>query len=254
VPQSDSAHAPSLIVSTPHLRGVRVLLNASRTTVGRQADCGGVLDDPTVSRYHALIELHQGGMTLRDLGSRNGTELNGRRVSGAVPLHVGDFVSFGSVDARVEMATAESRGGNFSVASQHAEQINMAGRDQINYIRAERESFLADIAASKTKGRRLVTFGFVCVIVGFALFGYGVVSFIQAVPDIDIDTPPSQAPSPFGPDLGVVPLGVIGFALAMIGVFTLIAGIVLHVGAAARLRRLQNTPWPDSSGAGRPPY
>ena len=124
----------------------------------------------------------------------------------------------------------------------------MAGRDQINYIRAERESFLADISATKTKARWLVTFGFLCVAVGFCLFGYGVIAFIQAVPDIDINTPPSDAPSPLGPDaFGGVPLGAIGIALATLGTFTLIAGIVLHVGAAARLRRLQSTPWPDAT-------
>jgi hypothetical protein len=241
--QTDPSRTPSLVVTTPHLHGVHIPLGAARTTVGRQADCDGVLDDPTVSRYHAMIEQYNDGMTLRDLGSSNGTQLNGTRVSGTVPLRVGDHISFGSVDARVEMTTAGSRAADFHVGSQSAEQINMVGRDQINYIRAERESFLADIAASKTKGRRLVTLGFVGLLVGFGLFAYGVISFIQAIPNIDIDTPPSQAPTPLGPDVGAVPLGVIGFALVMIGVFTLIAGIVLHVGAAARLRRLQNTPW-----------
>jgi hypothetical protein len=246
--QVDPSLTPILVVTTPHLRGLRVPLRAARTTVGRQADCDGVVDDPTVSRHHAVIELYNDGMTLRDLGSSNGTQLNGSRISGAVPLRVGDHVLFGSVAIRVEMVTAQSGGRGFHVARQAAGQINMAGRDQFNYIRAERASFLADIAASKTKGRRLVALGFLCLLVGFGLFAYGVVSFIQAVPNVDIDTPPSQVPSPFGPDMGGAPLGVIGFALAMIGGFTLIVGVVLHVSAAARLRRLRTTPWVTDPG------
>jgi len=210
-----------------------------------------MLDDPSVSRRHAAVELHDGRMTLLDLGSTNGTYLNGTRIHGAAALHVGDVVSFGSVEARVVDSGGSSGGApqgvHFQAGQQHAHQINMAGRDQINYVRAERESFLADISATRTKARWLVTFGFFCVAVGFCLFGYGVIAFIQAVPDIDINTPPSDAPSPLGPDvLGGVPLGAIGFALAMFGTFTLVAGIVLHVSAAARLRRLQSTPWPGA--------
>jgi pSer/pThr/pTyr-binding forkhead associated (FHA) protein len=246
--RAGSRGGPILEVMTPHLGGVQIPLATTTTTIGRQVGCGVVLDDPTVSRQHAAIDRYHGGMTLRDLGSSNGTYLNGSRILRPVELRVGDFVSFGSVEARIAVANAESRDSEFDVGNQIAGQINMAGRDQINYIRAERESFLADIAASKTKGRRLVTIGFLFIIAGFGLFGYGAVSFIQAIPDIDINTPPSQAPSPFGPDVGGIPLGVIGFALAMIGTFMLIAGIVLHVGAAARLRRLQNTPWPGPAG------
>lgn len=262
--QFDPADAPSLLVTTAPLRGIRVGLGAPRTTVGRQDDCDGVLDDPTVSRRHAVVELDAGGLTLRDLGSRNGTAVNGSPVVGSVRLHAGDVVSFGSVEARVE-SPGGSRGGpaaspygpaaaEFHVGSQAAEQIHMAGRDYIN-VRAERESFLADIAATKTRGRRLVTLGFLFFVVGFGLFGYGVVSFIVGIPKIDMSTTQPDVPSPFGPDVGGVPLGVIGFALAGIGSVMIIAGIVLHVSAAARLRRLQqSTPWPHLNGSGPAPY
>ena len=235
--QFGTPDAPSLVVTTPRLRGVRVGLAAPRTTVGRNDDCDGILDDPTVSRRHAVIELTGGAMTVRDLGSRNGTSVNGRPVVGAVGLHPGDVVSFGAVEALVEMPTA-TRGAEFHVRDQSAEQIHMAGRDYIN-IRNERASFLADVAATKTRGRRLIVFGFLCFVIGFAMFGYGVVSFIVGIPGIDIDTPQPDVPSPFGPDVGGVPLGVIGFALAGIGSVLIVAGIVLHVSAAARLRRAQ---------------
>ncbi|MBL7257502.1 FHA domain-containing protein [Paractinoplanes lichenicola] len=231
----------SLRVTTTRLAGTRISLDAPRVTIGRQDDCTVYLDDPTVSRKHAVVETGAGGTTLRDLGSINGTSLNGMPVMGLARLQAGDRVTFGRVEALVEPGREWSTPAGVHVGSQGAGQINnVEGIQYIQHIRAERESFLADIAATKTTARRLVAFGFVCIVTGFALFGFGVVSFIQRVPEVDIDTPESQIPSPFGPDVGGVPLGIIGFALFATGMFTLIAGIVKHVSAAARLRRMNS--------------
>jgi hypothetical protein len=243
------------MVTTAPLQGTRVVLGPGRTTLGRQADCDGVLDDPTVSRHHAVIEQRNGDMTVRDLGSRNGTALNGRPVSGAVLLRDGDLIAFGSVEARFEtagggrggdMTAASPRPGEFHVGHQAAGQINNVARDQyVQHIRAERESFLADVAATKTRGRRLITFGFICLIAGFAIFACGIISFIQSIPGLEGYVSPSDAPSLFGPEIGGVPVGIAGFALGAVGSFAIVAGLVLHVSAAARLRKLQNAPRPD---------
>ncbi|MFF2013665.1 FHA domain-containing protein [Streptomyces sp. NPDC058195] len=64
--------------------------------IGRDPGNGLRLNHETVSRMHA--ELHTqpgGGWLLRDLGSTNGTCVNGRRVTGTVPVRAGDQVSFG---------------------------------------------------------------------------------------------------------------------------------------------------------------
>jgi ABC-type multidrug transport system ATPase subunit len=67
-------------------------------TIGRGQDNDVVLDDPLVSRHHAL--LHPGGpgraAVLQDLGSFNGTFVNGGRVQGSVQLTVGAEVIFGN--------------------------------------------------------------------------------------------------------------------------------------------------------------
>src|SRR5271167_2046954 len=56
-----------------------------------------VLDGTTVSRRHATIERKPGGFELADLGSTNGTFVNGARVSKPVALKPGDEIKFGSV-------------------------------------------------------------------------------------------------------------------------------------------------------------
>ena len=64
-------------------------------TIGRDGDCDLVLADLTVSRRHARLERDGGGWLHADLGSTNGTRLNGWRVSSPVPVRPGDQVSFG---------------------------------------------------------------------------------------------------------------------------------------------------------------
>jgi FHA domain-containing protein/uncharacterized protein DUF1707 len=68
-----------------------------RFTIGRDAACDLVLPDPSVSRWHAGLKRCASGWLLDDLGSTNGTRLNGWRVREPVPVRPGDRVSFGAV-------------------------------------------------------------------------------------------------------------------------------------------------------------
>ncbi|GGW20158.1 DUF1707 and FHA domain-containing protein [Streptomyces capoamus] len=69
--------------------------------IGRDPANGLRLNHETVSRVHAELR-HQGGLwILRDLGSTNGTTVNGRRVTGAVVVREGDQVSFGRAAFRL---------------------------------------------------------------------------------------------------------------------------------------------------------
>jgi hypothetical protein len=69
----------------------------SRFTIGRESACDMTLADETVSRWHASLERSAGGWLLADLGSTNGTRLNGWRVNHPTWVRPGDMVSFGSV-------------------------------------------------------------------------------------------------------------------------------------------------------------
>jgi hypothetical protein len=68
-----------------------------RFTIGRTRDCDLCLTDLSVSRMHALLVRREGGWVLSDLGSHNGTRLNGWLIREPVPVHAGDRVEFGSM-------------------------------------------------------------------------------------------------------------------------------------------------------------
>jgi hypothetical protein len=67
-----------------------------RYTIGRELDCDMSIGDRTVSRWHAHLVQSPSGWRLADLGSTNGTRLNGWRISGPVHVRPGDLVSFGT--------------------------------------------------------------------------------------------------------------------------------------------------------------
>lgn len=81
------------------LRGVsgshfgKVIPIRVRLTIGRGSECDLILDEPEMSRKHAMIENSGDGLYLRDLGSANGTFVNGVQVKNAV-LHPGDQLAF----------------------------------------------------------------------------------------------------------------------------------------------------------------
>jgi pSer/pThr/pTyr-binding forkhead associated (FHA) protein len=71
-------------------------LNEGTFAVGRNASCQLSLDDPLVSRRHALFEVGAGGVTVEDLNSRNGVIVNGHRIDAKVQISVGDRILIGS--------------------------------------------------------------------------------------------------------------------------------------------------------------
>ncbi len=88
-------------------------------TIGRAADNDIVIDDNTVSRHHARLDMQASTYILTDLGSANGTWVNGRRLSAPVVLQAGDSIRFGE-RAVFAFSTQPSLGG---VAAQEAGQI-----------------------------------------------------------------------------------------------------------------------------------
>ncbi|MGV0654941.1 sensor domain-containing protein [Mycolicibacterium thermoresistibile] len=78
-------------------------------TIGRASTNTVVIDDPLVSRVHAVAAPVPGGWQLRDNSSRNGTFVNGARISDAVLLRPGDAIAVGNVDLVFDGATISRR-------------------------------------------------------------------------------------------------------------------------------------------------
>lgn len=93
-----SARGACLVLYSGSVPGRRYDLQDGTLSVGRSPDCSlPILESASLSRHHA--ELHVAGDTveLRDLGSVNGTQVNGQRVEGTVTLKDGDMLCLGEL-------------------------------------------------------------------------------------------------------------------------------------------------------------
>ena len=71
-------------------------LGDGQFVVGRSAGCQLSLDDPLVSRRHAMLVVAQDAVTVEDLDSRNGVIVNGTRITGRTVVQPGDKILIGS--------------------------------------------------------------------------------------------------------------------------------------------------------------
>jgi FHA domain len=89
--------ATRLIVEQPVARRGVFFDIGSEMTVGRAAGCQiALVDDTYVSQLHARVFERSGQVYVEDLGSTNGTYVNGHRVSAPTPMHKGDSLQIGS--------------------------------------------------------------------------------------------------------------------------------------------------------------
>src|SRR5690606_22254096 len=97
------AASNALVVRSGPAAGARVDVRGQRITLGRSTACDLVIDDTTVSREHAAFVRRGDTWWIVDLGSTNGTTVNGVRAA-EHPVAVGDRVQLG--DAVVELVEA----------------------------------------------------------------------------------------------------------------------------------------------------
>ena len=91
-----------LLVVTGEARGETLCVDELPMIIGRAVEADLVIDDDTVSRRHAEISGDRSGLVLRDLGSSNGTTINGNAMVGEIVLLDGDLVGFGSATVVVK--------------------------------------------------------------------------------------------------------------------------------------------------------
>jgi hypothetical protein len=100
----ESARRAYLLVSTRGAAPVQFDLGGSLISLGRASDNDVIVDDPMVSRHHCQLKLQHGAYSFADLGSRNGSLVNGQQVS-EIALGPGDRIRIG--DTEIEFQVRE---------------------------------------------------------------------------------------------------------------------------------------------------
>jgi hypothetical protein len=99
-PLQESARRRTAIVV---VEGRRMVVAERGATLGRSRQCEIVIEDPNVSRRHAELRPRGGSWVLTDLGSTNGSRVNGRNVEGPTVVKPGDEIELGTAAMRFEL-------------------------------------------------------------------------------------------------------------------------------------------------------
>lgn len=91
-----------LVVLTGPARGMTLVVDTLPLELGRSPEADLVLPDDTVSRRHAVLRGDRRVLEVEDVGSSNGTAINGNPMVGALTLLDGDLVTFGSATVLVK--------------------------------------------------------------------------------------------------------------------------------------------------------
>lgn len=98
-----------LIIRRPGVAEQQAVLPEGEVTIGRTEDNGIVIDDPRVSRRHANISPGPSGYRIQDLGSSNGTRVNGKKVGAEGHLlENGDQIALGGNQVLLSYFTDDS--------------------------------------------------------------------------------------------------------------------------------------------------
>ena len=245
--------SPALVEIGPGPRAGRrtELSTHPLSVVGRDPASDIVFADETVSRRHASLRRQDGETWLADLNSTGGTYVNGERLLTPRRLVPGDRIDLGALQLRYvagDTATTSSvpriseppPAARFDVDRQAAGMINNVGRDQhlaYLHVQQQRESFAREVASTRTKARWLVWLGVLVSIGGMVLYGkvfLGIVELFVGWTRNGASGPPDM--SVFFERLGDA---VVGIGIGALGMVLLLLGVVFHVVATARRRRVE---------------
>lgn len=232
---SSGSEAPRLVAIDGAMARVSWLIPVGLSTIGRDTTTGIVVEDDSVSRRHASVDRDGRHVVLNDLGSTNGTWINGRRLYGKQELSPGDTVRVGNVSLAFEFESAARTYGFGDVhgavhAGEGDQYVN--GRDyydQRTYRHTSTNDYDGWDEAFQGKGfgRVLTVLGGLIAMAGFGLVLYFFYRAFGAAGDAEF-TPFSIELAPGVPVLAV---GFGGFAAGGV-----IAGIGSGMSKAARKR------------------
>ena len=146
----------ALVAVLDGAEGGRRIRIAERLTVGRGDDVGLVLDDPEMSRAHAVFAVTPDGLEVQDLGSLNGTWVNGERITAPTLLAAGDAVKVGTT--RIEVLSA----GHRDAAVRRSAQTPVEAKDELRPVSV----LFADVVGSTPLAERLAPEDYIALIGG----------------------------------------------------------------------------------------
>jgi hypothetical protein len=126
----------------------------ARITLGRSSSNQVVLTHPQVSREHCAIEVDGGRATLRDLGSRHGTRLNGRPVSEPVVLGARDVIGIGPFEITLvgPAAPAPPAPSELAAAPPRIEPIDVEAAARLEILEEQIRTMRRELKAALTRG------------------------------------------------------------------------------------------------------
>jgi class 3 adenylate cyclase len=136
----------ALLAVLDGVEGGRQIRVAGRLTLGRGDDAGVPIDDPEISRAHAVVNPTADGLEVQDLGSLNGTWVNGERISAATRLARGDVIKIGAT--RIEVRGA---GGPAVAPVRRTSPTPVEAEDELRPVSA----LFADVVGSTPLAERL---------------------------------------------------------------------------------------------------
>ncbi len=241
---------PALVVTRGPHAGDVFTVRTEHAVVGRDAAADFTLDGTGVSRKHLHVRRHGSDLLVEDLGSVNGTFVNGARLVGERPLHPGDTVELGEVELEYVVlgrtgatSTAAATYGFGDVhgpvntgAPSNASGSQVVGQGSIYHgevhhgdridVDLDPDGF-QELFAGRGPGRLLMAVGLVVAFVGFGLWMSVIFSGFG-----DLDP---TGPGPFDTTVFGLNRPVVGFA--MFGGGAVLAQLGSGMSKAARRRQ-----------------
>ena len=106
-----------LIVHGGKNEGAVIAINKPQFIIGRLPECNLRIESKALSRRHAQIDVKDGSVTVKDLGSTNGTFVDGQKITGEVELKNGQTLRVGPLETTVQISAEMHGAKNPKVAS-----------------------------------------------------------------------------------------------------------------------------------------
>ena len=93
-----------LVVHGGKNEGAVIVVNKPQFVIGRLPDCNLRIESKALSRHHAQININDGLVTVKDLGSTNGTFVDGKKITEEVVLKNGQTLRVGPLETTVQIS------------------------------------------------------------------------------------------------------------------------------------------------------